>query len=61
MTDETHTFRSRNLDGTWNEIGGLTAEQAAKLDNGQAAAWTVSDEKIVVDDDDKIAYVETAR
>jgi len=60
MTELTYTLRSRNADGTWNETGGLSAEQAAKLNNGQAATWTVIDEKILVDDDGTITHRETA-
>jgi len=60
MTEPSYTLRSRNLDGTHNETDGLTAEQAAKLNNGQAATWTVIDEKILVDDDGTITHCETA-
>lgn len=61
MTEPTYTLRSRNADGTCNETNGLTAGQAARLGNGQAIAYTVTDEKIVVDDDGVITHRETAR
>ncbi len=58
--EPSYSLRSRNLDGTHNETDGLTAEQAAKLNNGQAVAWTVTDERIVVDDDGTITHRDTA-
>jgi len=60
MTEPMYTFRARNADGTWHETDGLTAEQAAKLGNGQAIAYTPTDEQIVVDDDGTITHRETA-
>ncbi len=60
MIEPSYTLRSRNPDGTRNQTDGLTAEQAAKLNNGQAVAWTVTDEKIVVDDDGTITHRQTA-
>ncbi len=60
MIEPSYTLRSRNLGGTYNETDGLTAEHAAKLNNGQAVAWTVTDERIVVDDDGTITHRDTA-
>ena len=61
MTERTYTFRARNpVDGTWHETDGLTAEQAAKLGNGEAVSWAVTNEKILVDDDGTITHRETA-
>lgn len=60
MTERDYTFRARNADGTWHETDGLTAEQAAKLGNGEAVAYTVTNERILVDDDGTITQRETA-
>lgn len=60
MDEQTYTLRSRNPDGTHNQTDGLTAEQAAKLGNGQAVAWTVTNEQIVVDDEGTITHRDTA-
>ncbi len=42
------------------EPGGLTAEQAAKLNDGHAVAYTPTHERIVVDDDGTITHRQTA-
>jgi len=60
MTEPSYTFRARNADGTWHETDGLTVEQAAKLSNGQAVAWTVTDETLLIDEDGTITHCETA-
>ena len=60
MTETGHTFRARNTDGTWHETDGLTAEQAAELGNGQAISYTVTNERVLVDQDGTITRRETA-
>ena len=60
MTEPSYTLRSRLPDGTWQETNGLNAQQVAKLGNGEAVAWTVTDERLVIDDDGTITYRETA-
>ena len=62
MTDPGYTFRAHDpVAGTWHETDGLTTEQVAKLANGEAVAWSVTDERTLVDDDGTITHRETAR
>ena len=57
MTEQpTCTFRGRNVDGTWHETDGLSAEQAAMLGKGQAIGFVPANERIVVGDDGTITY-----
>ena len=58
MTD--YTFRSRNVDGTLNEVA-ITPEQALDLAGGRAIAYFPHDERITVDEDGTIIYHQDAR
>jgi hypothetical protein len=56
---ERFTFRSRNADGTINEIE-LTPEQALDLAAGQPIGYAPHDKQILVDDDGTIIHRESA-
>ncbi len=55
----TYTFRSRDQDGTINEVES-TPEQALDLGSGRAIAYWPHDEKILVDDAGQIIKHESA-
>ena len=59
MDDRTYTFRSKNLDGTIDEVE-MTAEQAHNLTSGRAIAYWPHDEKILVGDNGEIIRHESA-
>ena len=54
-----YTFRSKNSDGTINEIE-LTPEQAIDLGNCRAIAYFPHDERIAVDGDGRIIHHQSA-
>ena len=54
-----YTLRSKNPDGTINEIE-LTPEQALDLGAGKAIAYAPRDERVLVDDDGEIIHRESA-
>jgi hypothetical protein len=59
MTEQTYTFRSRNLDGSINEVE-MTENQARTLMAGRAVAWWPHDERVLVEEDGTIVFRESA-
>jgi negative regulator of replication initiation len=59
MNEPTYTFRSRNQDGTLNEVE-VTPDQALNLNAGRAMAYWARDEKTLVNDHGEITHYESA-
>ncbi len=58
MSDERFTLRSRNPDGTINEV--TDAAQALDLAAAKAIAYTPHDERLLIDDDGTVTHRQSA-